>query len=86
MWRIAACGRISTASSVKINPALNIGEIIIFISVIAIDMLTKFLLDGKVIPIIKVEEDYFCKLLPESEVEKDESENQTKNSDDSADD
>lgn len=28
-------------------------EIIIFISVIAIDMLTKFLLDGKVIPIIK---------------------------------
>lgn len=42
--------------------------------------------EGARFSIIKVEEDYFCKLLPESEVEKDESENQTKNSDDSADD
>lgn len=42
--------------------------------------------DGARFSIIKVEEDYFCKLLPESELEKDESENQTKNSDDSADD
>ena len=42
--------------------------------------------EGARFSIIKVEEDYFCKLLPESELEKDESENQTKNSDDSADD
>ena len=42
--------------------------------------------EGAQFSIIKVEEDYFCKLLPESELEKDESENQTKNSDDSADD
>ena len=38
--------------------------------------------EGARFSIIKVEEDYFCKLLPESELEKDESENQTKNSDD----
>lgn len=42
--------------------------------------------EGARFSIIKVEEDYFCKLLPESELEKDESENQTNNSDDSADD
>ena len=42
--------------------------------------------EGARFSIIKVEEDYFCKLLPESELEKDESENQTKNSHDSADD
>lgn len=42
--------------------------------------------EGARFSIIKVEEDYFCKLLPESELEKDESENQTKNSNDSADD
>lgn len=42
--------------------------------------------EGARFSIIKVEEDYFCKLLPESKLEKDESENQTKNSDDSADD
>lgn len=42
--------------------------------------------EGARFSIIKVEEDYFCKLLPESELVKDESENQTKNSDDSADD
>lgn len=42
--------------------------------------------EGARFSIIKMEEDYFCKLLPESELEKDESENQTKNSDDSADD
>ena len=42
--------------------------------------------EGARFSIIKVEEDYFCKLLPESELEKDESEHQTKNSDDSADD
>ena len=42
--------------------------------------------EGARFSIIKVEEDYFYKLLPESELEKDESENQTKNSDDSADD
>ena len=42
--------------------------------------------EGARFSIIKVEEDYFCKLLPESELEKDESKNQTKNSNDSADD
>lgn len=42
--------------------------------------------EGARFSIIKVEEDYFCKLLPESELEKNESENQTKNSDDSTDD
>ncbi|MDY4833415.1 MAG: hypothetical protein SO161_12945, partial [Treponema sp.] len=42
--------------------------------------------EGARFSIIKVEEDYFCKLLPESELVKDESENQTKNSNDSADD
>ena len=32
MWRMQACGKISIASSVKINPARKIGEMIRFIS------------------------------------------------------
>lgn len=45
-----------------------------------------FEFEGARFSIIKVDENYFCKLLPESEVEKDEAENEKENTDVSADD
>lgn len=45
-----------------------------------------FEFEGARFSIIKVDEKYFCKLLPESEVEKDEAENEKENTDVSADD
>ena len=45
-----------------------------------------FEFEGTRFSIIKVDENYFCKLLPESEVEKDEAENEKENTDVSADD